>query len=128
MNPLRAIRIKKFDILSSALGFNATFGLWIRFFKLGRNGAGSPWWEEADEENLECFTTVLSWLKNWKESFFFFFWEDASLAPIVKPWRSGGGLRDPISSDNALEMERFNLLVANKIAIWTYPEEVLVLA
>nr|GEX37343.1 hypothetical protein [Tanacetum cinerariifolium] len=67
-----------------------------------------------------CLLKKINSLKNWNDQFF---WIDASICPIFVPWYTGASvLKDPLSSDNRVNVELLALLDHHCTIIRWYPK------
>ncbi|GJZ71289.1 hypothetical protein Tco_0635140 [Tanacetum coccineum] len=72
-----------------------------------------------------CLLKIFDSLKNWNDHLS---WINASICPIFVPWHTGVSiLKDPLPSDNRVNVELLNLLDHHRTVIRRYPETFLCL-
>nr|GEY49361.1 probable glycosyltransferase At3g07620 [Tanacetum cinerariifolium] len=114
---LAATKISRFEIMCRVLGSAPTVGTFRRFYF---NSISNGWLSFSKRSSTRCFSKNLDSLKNWNNHFF---WIDASVCPIFVPWYNDVSVkRDPLPSDDVVDLPLVDELNENRTLIRTYPE------
>nr|GEX96596.1 transposase (putative), gypsy type [Tanacetum cinerariifolium] len=114
---LAATKISRFEIMCRVIGSAPTVGTFRRFYF---NFISNGWLSFYKRSSTRCFSKNLDSLKSWNNHFF---WIDASVCLIFVPWYNDvSAKRDPLPSDDVVELPLVDELNENRTLIRKYPE------
>nr|GEY49042.1 hypothetical protein [Tanacetum cinerariifolium] len=105
------------------LGYQPSLGTFRRFYV---NSISNGWLSFLRSSPTPCYLSKkFDSLKNWNDHFF---WINASICPISVSWHTSVSIvKDPLPSDNHVNIELLNLLDHHRTIIRRYPETFLFL-
>nr|GEU56726.1 putative transposase (putative), gypsy type [Tanacetum cinerariifolium] len=114
---LAATKISRFEIMYRVLGSAPTVVTFRRFYF---NSISNGWLSFSKRSSTRCFSKNFDSLMNWNNHFF---WIDASVCLIFVLWYNDVSVeRDPLPSDDVVDLPLVEELNENRILIRKYPE------